>query len=185
MTDLPPELQQLIDRQEILECVHRYARALDRHDDELLASVFHEDAVDNHGPWIGGRADFVGWANHECHDALAAHMHHITTHTCEIGGDVAHAETYVMFVHRPKPGHDVIVGGGRYIDRFEKRDGEWRIALRRVVMDLSYIVDGSIFETLTGYPTGTQDTSDLSYARPLELTEELRAQLEQPGVATA
>ena len=170
MTDLSPKLQELIDRQEILECVHRYARALDRHDDELLASVFHEDAIDNHGPWVGPRDDFVEWANHECHNALAAHMHHITTHNCELAGDVAHAETYVMFVHRPKTGSEILVGGGRYVDRFEKRNGEWRIALRRVVMDVSYLADGSSFEELSGYPVGTQDKSDLSYSRPLELT---------------
>ncbi len=169
MTELPPKLQRLIDRQEILECVHRYARALDRHDDELLASVFHHDAIDNHGPWVGGRAEFIQWANHECHNALAAHMHHITTHNCEVDGHVAHAETYVMFVHRPETGSEILVGGGRYVDRFEKRDGEWRIALRRVVMDFSYVADGSSFEQ-SGYPGGTQDGSDLSYSRPLELT---------------
>ena len=27
--------------------------------------------------------------------------------------------------------------GGRYLDRFEKRDGEWRIARRRYVLDWS------------------------------------------------
>ncbi|MGH2849678.1 MAG: nuclear transport factor 2 family protein, partial [Solirubrobacteraceae bacterium] len=135
MSDLEAQVQQLLDRQEIRDCVNRYARALDRHDDELLASVFHPDAIDNHGPWVGGRTDFVKWANHECHSHLDAHMHHLTTHTCEIDGDMAHTETYVQFVHRYKDGKTVLVGGGRYLDRLERRGGEWRIAVRRLVMD--------------------------------------------------
>ena len=120
MTEESGELQRLIDRQEILDCVHRYARALDRHDDEMLRSVFHDDAIDNHGPWTGGREEFVRWANHECHNGLAAHSHHITTHNCEIDGDVAHAESYVLFLHRHGDGERVLVGSGRYVDRLER-----------------------------------------------------------------
>ena len=173
MPELSEQLQRLLDRQEILDCIHRYARALDRHDDELLASVFHPDAIDNHGPWVGGREAFVQWANHECHSHLDAHMHHVTTHTCELDGAVAHTESYVVFVHRYKDGKTVHVGGGRYIDRLEKRDGEWRIAVRRLVMDYRYVADGAVFGDGDGYPTGAQDRSDISYQRPLEVPAEL------------
>jgi len=185
VTESSEKLQYLLDRQEILDCIYRYARALDRHDDALLASVFHEDAIDNHGRWVGGREEFVQWANHEVHSKLDAHMHHITTHTCEIDGAVAHTESYVMFVHRYRDGTTVHVGGGRYIDRFEKRADEWRIALRRLVMDYRYLADGSVFGDSDGYPNGTQDRSDSSYARPLELPTELRTQLEQRGTSSA
>ena len=181
MTDMSQKLQYLIDRQDILDVIYRYARALDRHDDELLASVFHEDAIDNHGPWVGGRTDFVRWANHEVHNGLAAHMHHITTHSCEIDGDVAHTESYVLFVHRREDGVSVHVGGGRYLDRLEKRDGEWRIVLRRLVMDYSHSADGSGFDESDGYQRGTQNSSDPSYQRPLTLPAELRAELERRG----
>lgn len=177
MTDMSAKLQYLIDRLEILDCIHRYARALDRHDDEQLTSVFHEDALDNHGPWVGGRTAFVRWANHECHDHLHAHMHHITTHSCEIDGATAHTESYVQFVHRHRDGRTVTVGGGRYIDRLEKRDGEWRIAVRRLVMDYRFLADGSQFGDADGYLKGTQDGSDLSYARPLEMPAALVAKI--------
>jgi len=178
---LSQKLQYLIDRQEILDCINRYTRALDRHDDELLTSVFHEDAIDNHGPWVGGREEFVAWANHECHNKLAAHVHHITSHNCEIDGAVAHAESYILFVHRYLDGKTVHVGGGRYIDRLEKRDDEWRITLRRLVMDYRYVADGTIFGDADGYTKGTQDRRDISYSRPFELPPELRAELEQRG----
>ena len=181
MTDLSEKLQRLIDRQEILDAIHRYARALDRHDDELLRSVFHADAIDNHGPWVGPREEFVQWANHECHNKLDAHMHHITTHHCEIEGSVAHTESYVLFVHRHKDGRTVLVGGGRYIDRLEKREDEWRIAVRRLVMDYRYYADGSTFSESDGYPNGMQDATDISYQRPLELPPELLAQVRSGG----
>ena len=183
MTELSEKLQRLIDRQEVLDCIHRYARALDRHDDELLRSVFHEDALDNHGRWVGVRDDFVQWANHECHNRLDAHMHHITTHMCEIEGSVAHTESYVLFVHRYKDGATVHVAGGRYVDRLEKRDDEWRIAVRRLVLDYRYLADGTVFGDWDGYPKGVQDPTDISYARPLELPAELLAGIRERGSA--
>ena len=173
MPEHDEELQRLLDRQSILDCIHRYCRALDRHDDELLASVFHPDAIDNHGPWVGVRDDFVRWANHEVHEGLLAHQHHVTTHTCQLDGDVAHTETYVLFVHRRGDGHTVLIGGGRYVDRLERRDGEWRIALRRLIMDFRATADGSGFDGSDGYPLGTWDRGDASYQRPLALPPEL------------
>ena len=80
-----------------------------------------------------------------------------------------------MFVHRYKDGRTVHVAGGRYLDRLEKRDGEWRIALRRLVVDCRSITDGSVFGDWDGYPKGAQDTSDLSYQRPVGLPDELLA----------
>jgi hypothetical protein len=83
----------------------------------------------------------------------------------------------VEFVHRDRDGVTVLVGGGRYLDRLEKRDGEWRIAVRRLVMDYSYIVDGSAFGDGDRYPIGTWDRSDLSYRRPLEIPADLLARV--------
>ena len=171
------KLQYLLDRLEIQDVVNRYARGLDRHDDDVLRSAFHEDAVDNHGPWVGGREAFVAWANGPCHGHTNAHLHQITTHNCEIDGDVAHTESYCQWVHRLKDEETVTVGGGRYIDRLEKRDGEWRIVVRRLVLDFFYEAKGSVFGTPAqlAYAKGTWDRSDLSYERPLQMTDELMA----------
>ncbi len=160
---------EMLDRQKILECVHRYARALDRHDDELLRSCFHEDAIDHHGRWRGRRDDFVQWANHQTHGHLASHMHHITSHNCELNGSEAHAESYVLFIHRLADGKTVRVGGGRYVDRFEKRNCEWRILARRLIMDVRFAADGSIFGDQDGYEKGVWTRDDPSYRRPLTI----------------
>ncbi len=177
MDESHPKLQYLLDRLEIQDVVNRYARGLDRHDDDLLRSVFHEDAVDNHGPWVGSREAFVAWANGPCHAHTNAHMHQITTHNCEIDGDVAHTESYCQWVHRLTDEETVTVGGGRYVDRLEKRDGEWRIVVRRLILDYFYEAKGTVFGTPAQleYAKGTWDRSDMSYERPLRLPEDVMA----------
>ena len=171
------KLQYMLDRLEIQDVIHRYARGLDRHDDDLLRSVFHEDAMDNHGPWVGPREAFVAWANGPCHGHTHAHLHQITTHNCEIDGDVAHTESDCQWVHRLKDEETVWVGGGRYVDRLEKRDGEWRIVVRRLVLDFFYETQGTVFGTDAQrvYQKGTWDRTDISYDRPLEMPADVLA----------
>lgn len=165
--------QELLDRRAIRDCIYRYARGLDRHDDELLASAFHPDAIDNHGYWVGRLPEFIQWANHEVHDPYLQHNHHLTGHIAEIDGDVAHTETYVIFILRHSDGETVRVGFGRYMDRFERRDGEWRIALRRLALDARMTADGSVFSTDDNYFHGTWDKSDVSYSRPQGVPQDL------------
>jgi hypothetical protein len=176
--DLVEQVRRMSDRQAIIDCIYRYARGLDRHDDEVLSSAFHPDAIDNHGSWVSGVDEFVAWANHECHDPYRAHSHNITTNSVEITGDTAHAESYLIFVLHRKDGNSVLVGGGRYIDRLDKRDGEWKISLRRLVMDWRFEADATIWHQDTRpYPRGTWDRDDASYQRPLTLPDELAARV--------
>src|SRR3546814_20093868 len=62
---------------------------------------------------------------------------------------------------------------GRYIDRLERRDGVWKIALRRSTVDVLLSGDASILQAPIfieqGYAKGTWDRSDVSYQRPLSL----------------
>ena len=65
---------------------------------------------------------------------------------------------------------------GRYIDRLEKRDGQWRISLRRSTVEMMFTADASLMQTeqfkTQDYPAGTRDREDLSYQRPLTLGED-------------
>lgn len=158
-------IQRLADKDAIRECVHRYARGIDRHDEEILRSVFHADAVDNHGNVVLGRDAFVTWAN-EWHEAVSVHhMHAMTSHISDVVGDEAHAVTYVLFTLCRKDGKTVHTGGGRYVDRLERRDGEWRIVLRRLVIDwrMNSSVPPADLKRLTQHRHGSWDTSDASY----------------------
>ena len=128
MADNDPEVRDLLDRQAILDCVYRYCRGLDRHDQDLLRSCFHPDAIDNHGEFVGYASEFVEWADSSVAERNLSHTHNITSHNVEIDGDEAHADSYVIYVARRREddGKTVVVGGGRYLDRFERRDGDWR-----------------------------------------------------------
>jgi ketosteroid isomerase-like protein len=171
--DLRREVRYLKDREEIRDCVARHARGCDRHDVELLTSTYHEDGVDEHGSSLNRGPEYASWANAEHGATSQTHLHNITTHTCEIDGDVAHAESYVLVAMLSPDGSTATLLNGRYIDRLERRDGTWKIAVRRSTVELALAGDASMLQSRfwkeQGYIKGTRDRSDPSYERPLSL----------------
>jgi ketosteroid isomerase-like protein len=166
---LAEQVQRLLDREAIWDCVYRYARGLDRHDAEIYASAYHEDALDRHGDFLGPRDEFVPWGLELLASEWDAHTHFITNNRVEIEGDVAHSECYVLFAQRRRDGEKVDLGGGRYIDRLERRNGEWRIAARELVIDWTARADAAVYADVAAYTSGRWDRDDLSYRRPFEL----------------
>jgi ketosteroid isomerase-like protein len=157
-------LQELLDRQAIAEGVQRYARGIDRRDVDLVASCYHPDAIDDHGTFIGTGRELAEWAIGR-HEAMISTQNHITTHLVELDGDTAHGETYYHVVVRD-PSGIVRYIGGRYIDRFERRDGEWRIAARLCLVESMSEAQGADMSHRAGTP-GARDHTDPSYQRPL------------------
>jgi hypothetical protein len=164
-------LEQLLDKQDILDCLTRFSRGMDRFDREVFLSAFHDDAVMAAGPFVGSPADCFDWAR-PMHEAgqIATH-HNLLNVTYDIDGDVAHTETYYLFVGRNRDESNWIAGG-RYIDRLEKRGGVWRIALRTNAIEWSGMVPtmGIPFADVpdihgNGAPARGKD--DPSYRRPL------------------
>jgi hypothetical protein len=172
--ELRREVQELRDREAIRDCLYRYSRGLDRHDSEILASAYHEDAIDHHGEFLGTRDEFIPWAHAGHERKRVAHTHVIANPRIEIDGDVAHTESYVLFGLRCKDGIGVDLGGGRYIDRLERREGEWRIAAREHVVEWETrsvdLLSAERDESVNRYPSGTWDREDPSYRRPFVLT---------------
>ncbi|MBL7493253.1 MULTISPECIES: nuclear transport factor 2 family protein, partial [unclassified Frankia] len=123
------EVRFLRDRQDILDCVNKQSRGHDRHDVELMTSVLHSDGIDEHGSVSNVGAAYGPWSNKQHSMVFADHLHNITTHTCEIDGDVAHAESYVIGTMVARDDKTLAFMGGRYLDRLERRDGVWKIAL--------------------------------------------------------
>jgi hypothetical protein len=122
-------LERLLDRQDILDCLTRFSRGMDRFDRGLFLSAFHTDAVIDAGAFLGGPVALYDWARELHEQGQSATHHNLLNHTCEIEGDTAHAETYYLFVGRNRDQTNWIAGG-RYLDRLERRGGAWRIALR-------------------------------------------------------
>jgi hypothetical protein len=165
------KLQQLIERQDILDCLTRFCRGMDRFDRALFLSAFHDDATIAAGPFVGGPVALYDWAI-PMHEAgqIATH-HNLLNHTCEVVGDAAHTETYYIFVGRNRD-ESVWTAGGRYIDRLERRAGEWKIALRTNLIEWSTMpqaVPLPFADVPDLYANGApaRDCSDPSYTRPL------------------
>ena len=185
------EIRELLDRQKCYDVLTRYCRALDRADVGLMKTVYWDDAVDEHGVFEGNAQEFAEFIVREIQNWFEVATHYICNVLMEYYGDVMCAESYlisycsvasdpekVQTVYGPSylaatggsgAAHKqhAFLMGGRYVDRLEKRNGEWRIARRRVVMDWNEnwpsgaIFDEGMFTSL--HCRGTRDHSDLVY----------------------
>jgi hypothetical protein len=159
-------LKVMLDKQQIHDVMMRYCRAVDRVDEELLRSVYHPDAVDNHGLFNGAAADFVPWCITQLRQAYTATQHFIGNELIEVEGDQAWCEFYFVAYHRyerkGEPRH--MSAGGRYVDRWERRRGEWRISERTVVVDWQR-VDRVHEPDASMLTPGLRSRQDLSYRR--------------------
>src|SRR3954470_13987920 len=136
---LRQDVRYLMDRTHILDCISRHARGCDRHDIDLITSAYHADGVDEHGHAVNAGAEYGQWANATHAETSQVHTHNITTHTCEVDGDTAHADSYAIVVLIGSDGKTAQFITGRYIDRLERRNGQWRIAVRRSTVEGMFI----------------------------------------------
>jgi len=165
-------LRRLLDRGAIAECVHRYARGLDRRDAELVAAAYHASAVEDHGQYVGELDGLVEYLM-DVHAPFSGYQRHVTTQNVGIDGDDAHAESYFLSVIRIDGAEKLRLTGGRYVDRLERRDGEWRIAERIVVIEwYGAMPGGGIDPSMQVAPR--LDRDDVSYVRPLHVTRDPR-----------
>jgi SnoaL-like domain len=168
------KLQELCDRADILDCMYRYARGMDRLDRELLRSAYHDDAIDDHVGFVGPVEDFIDWA-FAYHATQTRHQHYLMNHTADIAGDEAHSETYYMFIGTDRdPAKPLIISGGRYVDRLAGRDGRWGIVARACLVEWQS-ESGSLLPPdaivfLDSVQTVSRDRRDNSYERPLNIT---------------
>jgi SnoaL-like domain len=129
------------DRRELHELVLRLARAIDRNDRPGMLACYHPDAVDDHGEFKGSAQGFADWVAMLHRDRVESMSHLIANHLVDIAGNEARGETYVhVYLNgRPTGGQRFLMTGiGRYLDRFERRDGVWRIARRLVLTDIEH-----------------------------------------------
>lgn len=169
--ELSERVARLEARAEILDCIQRYARGMDRRDRPLLRSAYHDDAVDDHVGFVGPVEDFIDWA-FAYHSTQTRYQHYLLNHTAEVNGDEAHAETYYLFVATDRePANHMTLSGGRYVDRFERRDGRWAIVDRVCVVEWNAestsVLTEEILALLPDIKSATHDRSDPSYTRPL------------------
>jgi hypothetical protein len=171
-TTLPAPAQDLDDllaREAIRDCLHRYCRGIDRLDEACLRSVYWPDATDRHGPFQGTASGFIEWALDKLKTS-GRMVHMLSNILIDLRGDVAGVESYFHALQADRdadgrPQETMLCG--RYIDRFTRRAGEWRIAERTVVYDWmrQQPMSGERDETFFGVrrPNGARQPDDPLY----------------------
>jgi hypothetical protein len=131
----PQDLQALLDREAIRDSLYRYCRGIDRADEAALRSAYWDDATDCHGAWNGTASGFIEQALPRLRQG-GRRVHQITNVLIELHGDVAAVESsfFALQVPAHQPTLETFLCG-RYVDRFERRGKEWRVAARTVVYD--------------------------------------------------
>lgn len=172
-------LVRLLARQDIEEVLYRYCRGIDRRDFDLVRACYHADATDDHGSFSGGVEAYVEWV-----DRLTSRyrwtMHSIGNVMIEFADaqaapdpestkpiQVAAVESVGVSLHRsdePKP-YLNLATGFRYLDRFEERNGEWKIAARTAVSEWSMrLPTDGWWEIPESHLTGRRDKQDALYS---------------------
>lgn len=172
------QIDALLAKQAITELIHAYANAADRHDHDKMRTLYHDDAIDDHGHFAKGPAmDFIDKLP-KIQKAMATLHHNITTVNLKLdlesdpgaGCDRAEGEVYLLAMHQVKGEgglYDVLIGG-RYFDRYEKRAEVWKFSHRAIVADWVWAADPSRIDMshpfLSGAHIGCPGPADPSYA---------------------
>jgi SnoaL-like domain len=137
-------LARLLDRQAIEEVLALYCRGVDRCDVDTLAGCYHPDGTDDHGTFVGNGHEFARWATTGAAKVWVASHHSVHNVLVEwLDDDTAQVESYVLGFNQRQsatPEADIELFAGRYLDRFERRHGVWRIAHRLAVRDVDTLV---------------------------------------------
>jgi ketosteroid isomerase-like protein len=157
------QLERLLAKEQITDALLGYARGVDRLDLEQIRQTFHPDAVADYGAMFQGTgaefADFIG----QVHPPMETHTHHLSNISIQVDGDRAGSECYVIVRTRTVAEDGTkrdTSAYGRYIDRWERRDGTWRIAHRRYLhsLDETWSAETHLFPV-----AGSRDESDPSF----------------------
>lgn len=162
------DLELLMAERAIARVLHAYSRGVDRFDFEAVRACYWPDATDDHGDYKGeidGFIDFL-WQVLPRFDATGHFLGNMLIDV-DLEAGVAGSETYAVAHHRytKRDGRPAdMVGGLRYVDRFERREGEWRIAARVCAFDwwrTDPVVGESAFEP--SFTRGRRSSEDIVY----------------------
>jgi hypothetical protein len=127
---------ELADREAIRDCLFRYCRGIDRCDETLLRTVYWPDSTDEHLNFVGSGEEFIAYVL-PILSSMDQTQHLLGNILIQIDGAAADSETYFQAFHRMHGASNPtdFMAAGRYVDRFERRNDEWRISKRLVIID--------------------------------------------------
>lgn len=121
--------------------LHAYGRAIDWNDEAGLAQLFWPDATIDLGFFAGNGEEAVIFLM--ANAAMSERRYHATSNIClQVFGDQALADSCcithaVAAAEAGSNGWQTFYG--RYLDRLERRDGEWRFAERRFLLNFHHV----------------------------------------------
>ena len=133
MTADAAALDAALSRDAIRLLITGYCRGVDRADEAMIKALFWDDATVISGVSNGTAADFSRNVTAYVTANLASCFHSVANEWIEVRGNHAVGEHYII-AHSRTDAQDTLTGG-RYIDSYERRDGEWKIASRSFVSD--------------------------------------------------
>ncbi len=161
------DIEDLVARRDIMAVLTRYCTALDRADLAMMEQVYWPDGGDRHGIYVGDAKTFIPFIINGIQIWFEVTTHAISNIDIVVDGDRAASEAYLLSVCRVRqpqaaeifgdaylarhgngtlvPDQHQFMMGGRYLDRFERRKGEWRIFERQVVtrLERQRTIDGN------------------------------------------
>jgi len=168
-TNNETRLHDLLVKDRLHELEMAYCRGVDRRDAALLRSIFFDDAVEEHGEMYRGSAHaFVEWVFRDFLPRYELTAHYVLNEWYRVAGDRAEGETHRLSYHRER-GADgrasEAVAACRTFNRYECRDGVWKIAYRGVVRDWvsARPVDDALYKGHFGMALSRPDGQDDSY----------------------
>jgi SnoaL-like domain len=162
-------VRELIDKSQIRDVIERCARGSDRVDVDLSRSCYYADSVERHGTFQGNSQEYLSDPRRTSPGNVMNH-HLLGQTSIDLENDIAYAETYVL-CHQISQALDsepvLNIVASRYVDRFERRDGEWKIASRTAVIDFGYqyaLSDLNVWQRLDDFVRGQRWPDDEVYA---------------------
>ncbi|MEY2626551.1 MAG: hypothetical protein RJB08_310 [Actinomycetota bacterium] len=168
LTGVEPSMPEIASRIAISQVLMRYARGIDRGDRDLIKSVYHEGGTDDHGSFVGSGTDFADFIVDAMNAVGGTGQHHISNVLIEFQDEnSAFVESYYLAMH-PYPNAngqiELAFVGGRYLDRFSRRNGRWAIDARKVTFDWTReSVPGPEWTRAADFTGGTRDETDASW----------------------
>ncbi|TAK54918.1 MAG: nuclear transport factor 2 family protein [Gammaproteobacteria bacterium] len=133
-------LQQMLDHHEIRTVLSEYCHGCDRLDQVRMASVYLDGSWDDHGVHKMPGSAFAEVATSSLLKDSNMCVHHLGQSLIRIDGDEAGADTYFIAVLRRtvEDGQEILDQmGGRFVDRFRRHNGKWKISHRTCVREWS------------------------------------------------
>ncbi|MEZ5571494.1 MAG: nuclear transport factor 2 family protein [Halioglobus sp.] len=136
-TGMTSNPDQIADRLAIQDVLHLHCRGLDRLDPATIQYAYWPDADVDYGSYKGSAHQFAELVVVALGQTYALTRHSLTNTLITFAGSTARSESYVNAAHLLQDCSQELLFYGRYLDRFEKRDGQWKLLHRQVVMDWS------------------------------------------------